>query len=148
MTSTMTPTRSERVTHGQPVARLAAGIAAGMLAGLIMFQVALAAGAPLGRVAWGGTHNTLPTSLRLATTVPIAIYALGALILLRHAGYSVGRFSPTIARRGTLVFAVVLTLSALANFASHSEWEGFLMGPTALTLAALSIIIARGGVAS
>jgi hypothetical protein len=148
MTSTTTPARRKRVTHGQPVARPAAGIAAGMLASLITFQVALAAGASLGRAAWGGTHNTLPTSLRVATTVPIAIYALGALIPLRHAGYSVGRFSPTIARRGTLVFAVVLTLSALANFASHSQWERFRMGPTALTLAVLSIILARGGVTS
>jgi hypothetical protein len=119
-----------------------------MLAALIMFQIALAAGAPLGRAAWGGTNDTLPTSLRLATGVPISIYALGALTLLRHAGYSVGRFAPTRARRGTWVFAVAFSLSALANFASHSEWERFLMGPTALVLAALSVIIARGGVAS
>jgi hypothetical protein len=94
MTSTMTPAR-RRAAHGPRVARLAARIAAGMLAGLIIFQVALAAGAPLGHAAWGGAHPSLPTSLRLATAVPIASYALGAIMLLRHAGYSVGRFSPS-----------------------------------------------------
>ena len=148
MTSTTTPARRERVTPGPPVARLAACLAVGMLAALIMFQVALAAGAPLGRAAWGGTHSTLPTSLRLATALPIVLYALGALILLRRAGYSVGRFSPTFARRGAWVVAVVLGLSALVNFASHSEWERFFMGPTALVLAALSVIVARGGAVS
>lgn len=145
MTSRMTPVSRERAAQELPVPRRAAGMAAGILAGLIMFQVALAIGAPLGRAAWGGTHSTLPTSLRLASAVPIAVYALSALILLNHAGYSVGRFSPAVARRGTWACAVVFSLSALANFASHSEWERFLMGPTALMLAALSVITARGG---
>jgi hypothetical protein len=118
-------------------------MSAAMLAGLVVFQLALAAGAPLARAAWGGTHVTLPTGLRVATLIPIAVYVLGALVLLRRAGYPVGGISPTIAHRGTWVFAIVLALSALANFASPSVWERLVMGPIALTLAALSLVIAR-----
>jgi hypothetical protein len=144
MTSTTTPTRSEAATHDRlVVARRAARIAVGMLGGLIVFQLALAAGAPLARAAWGGTHATLPTGLRVATLVPVVVYALGALILLRRAGYRVRVISPTIARRGTWTFAIVLVLSALANFASPSVWERLVMGPIALALAALSVVIGR-----
>jgi len=117
--------------------------AVGVLAGLVLFQLALAGGAPLARAAWGGNAKTLPTALRVATVFPIAIYALGALMLVRGAGYGVPGISARLARRGTWAFAVVLTFSALANFASPSVWERLVMGPLALGLAASSVVIAR-----
>ena len=40
-----------------------------LLAGITAFQVSLAAGAPWGRLAWGGGHDgVLPTDLRMAST--------------------------------------------------------------------------------
>lgn len=78
---TTTPTRPRPglgTDQRAPVARVCAVTAAGILAALVAFQVALAAGARLGQAAWGGQHTTLPPGLRIATIVPIAIYLLGA----------------------------------------------------------------------
>jgi hypothetical protein len=53
--------------------------------------------------------------------------------------------SPGFARWGTWAFAIILTLAALVNFLSLSPWERFLLAPTALLLAALSLIVAIKG---
>ena len=142
MTSTQRSETSPRVTCVRwPVARRAAQVAAVVLAGLVVYQIALAAGAPRGRAAWGGTHRSLPTSLRVGTAVPITIYVFAALILLRRAGYAIPHLSPRLARRGTWASVFVFSLSALVNLASHSEWERLVMGPLAFALGALSVVI-------
>ena len=143
MTTTLAhPPQSSTVT-GTPLIRYCALAIVGLLAALIAFQIALAVGAPLGRAAWGGDHTTLPTSLRIATIFPVAIYALGAAVVLRRAGYRVAHISKTVAGRGTWAFGAVLVLSALVNFASRSDWEQFLMAPIALVLALLTLAVAR-----
>lgn len=143
MTSAKIPASPDEVDHGRTDVARAARAATAVLIGLIMLQAALAAGAPLGRAAWGGTHTTLPTSLRIATAAPIAIYALAALVLLRQAGHPVGGLSASLARRGSWMVAAIFGASALVNLTSGSGWERFLMGPLALALAALSVLIAR-----
>jgi len=111
--------------------------------GYAVYQLALAAGAPLGRGAWGGTHTELPTTLRLASAAAIGLYGLAALVVLRRAGFSVRWISPAVARIGTWLLAVALTLSAFGNFLSPSSWERFLNGPVALILAGCCLIVAR-----
>jgi hypothetical protein len=114
-------------------------------AGLAVFQFALIAGAPLGRAAWGGTATQLPQSLRLASAVTILIYVLGALLVLRRAGFTIRWISAEFARWGTWALVIILTLSALPNFLSQSPWERFLLAPTALLLAVLCLIVALKG---
>jgi hypothetical protein len=118
----------------------------GLLA-LAAFQVALAAGAPLGRAAWGGTHVQLPTGLRVASAVAAAVWVLAALIVLGRAGFSVSPLPLTFVRWGTWILVGVLVLGALMNFASPSTWERFLWGPAALILAVLCLVVARSGAA-
>jgi hypothetical protein len=125
------------------VARRSAVAATVGFAAYAVYQIALAAGAPLGRGAWGGTHTQLPPSLRLASIAAIAFYGLAALLVLRRAGFRVRWISPTVARIGTWLIAAVLALSAFGNFLSQSPWERFLNGPVALILAALCLIVAR-----
>jgi hypothetical protein len=60
--------------------------AAAILAVLGVFQLALIAGAPLGRLAWGGQHEVLPPKLRLGSAVSIALYGFFAYIALARAG--------------------------------------------------------------
>lgn len=110
---------------------------------LCAFQLALALGAPLGGAAWGGTHPTLPTGLRWASLIPIVLYVLGGWVVLRRAGFRVPGIPMTLARRGTWAFAIILGLSAVANLASHSGWERYLMAPVALFLAVLCVVVAR-----
>jgi hypothetical protein len=130
------------VVRSPTLVRLAAVIVAVGFAGLAVFQLALIAGAPLGRAAWGGTSTRLPTSLRLASGVAILIYGLGAVLILRCAGFPIRWISPGLARWGTWALVIILTLAALPNLLSPSPWERFLFGPTALFLAALSLVVA------
>jgi hypothetical protein len=46
---------------------------------------------------------------------------------------------------GNGAFVIILTLAALVNFLSQSPWERFLLAPTALLLAALSLIVVIKG---
>ena len=50
-----------------------------MLGVLAIFQIALAAGAPLGKYAWGGEHITLPLNLRLGALSSPSIAAAPSL---------------------------------------------------------------------
>jgi hypothetical protein len=95
-----------------------------------------------------GRHAaTAADSLRIASVCSILIYGLGALVVLRWAGFPIGWIPPVLAHSRTWALAVTLTLSALINFLSHSPSERFVMGPAALLLAALSVFIAHRGTA-
>ena len=106
---------------------------------LMAFQIALAAGAPLGHAAWGGSHADLTTGQRVGSAVSAGFYIL-AIFIVR------GRAAGRIERRyrwGTWALVVILALSALVNAASDSRWENFLMAPVALALAGLCLRLAR-----
>jgi len=144
MSTTTAPFRPTSTDSGHLVHRRTALVVVGCACVLAAYQVALAAGAPLGRAAWGGDHSTLPDTLRIASVFPIVVYGLGSVVVLRRAGYRLAWVPPRVAHRGTVVFGVVLLLSALVNFASHSPWERFLMAPVALSLGLLTLWLARG----
>ena len=125
-----------------PARAPAVAAAVGFLA-IAAFQAALALGAPLGRAAWGGAHEQLPTGLRIASAFAVWVWALAALIVLRRAGVEVSPLPEGFVRWGTWILVGVLPLGALMNFASPSSWERFLWGPVALFLAALALVVAR-----
>ena len=55
--------------------KLAASIAAAIFAGLMLFQILLALGYPLGEAAWGGYYTELPAGMRIASALSAAFYA-------------------------------------------------------------------------
>jgi hypothetical protein len=110
-------------------------------AALAVFQAALAAGAPLGRAAWGGAHADLTSAQRAGSAASVGFYLVAiAVVRGRAAGRRERRY-----RWGTWTLAVALGLSGLANVASDSRWETFLLAPVALVLAALCVGVARSG---
>jgi hypothetical protein len=123
-------------------ARTAAVAAAVGFLTIAAFQAALALGAPLGRAAWGGTHAQLPTGLRVASAVAFGVWSLAALIVLGRAGFHVAPLPTGLLRWGTWILVGVLTLGAILNFASPSNWERFIWGPIALILAGLCLLLA------
>jgi hypothetical protein len=126
-----------------PVRLPAIAAAIGMI-GLALFQVALAAGAPLGRAAWGGTHaGSLPAELRTASAVAVLIWSAAAVVVLRRGGLGLLGVPEPMARWGTWVLFGVLLLGAMMNIASSSPWERYLWGPYALTLAGLCFLVAH-----
>lgn len=126
----------------------AAHLAALGFAGLALFQLLLAAGAPLGHAAWGGTDTDLTTTLRMGSALSVAFYAVAAGAVLRRAGHEVRWIPEKLARTGTWALVVIMGLSAFANLLSQSPWERFLLGPTAMVLALLCAVVARAPVRS
>jgi len=122
----------------------AALAATAVLAGLSIFQLLLAAGAPFGQAAWGGTHEgTLPTGLRIGSAVAVVLYAGAAALVLRRAGFRIRWVSAAVARIGTWVVTALLVLGALGNVASSSPWERAVLGPVTFVLAGLFLVVAR-----
>jgi hypothetical protein len=126
------------------LARRAAVAASVGFAGLALFQLLLAAGAPFGAAAWGGTNEgQLPTGLRGGSAMAIVVYGVAAAVIVARAGFSVRFMQGTVARIGSWILVALLALGALANFASESPWERFLLGPVTLLLAGLCLVVAR-----
>ena len=134
----------QSVAPGVPAIRTGVAAAVGF-AGIAAYQVALALGAPFGRAAWGGTHHgTLPPGLRVASAVGAVLWGLAAMISLQRVGRSsVLPVGPTFIRRATWGLVVLSFISAVANFASQSAVERFILAPVAIALAVLCFIVAR-----
>lgn len=125
--------------------RTASLLAALGLMGIALFQVALALGTPLGRAAWGGGHDVLPTSLRVASAVAVAIWLFAALVVTARAGVPTVPLPPGVTRWGTWIVAGLLLAGAVMNVASSSPWERFGWAPLALILAGLCLVVALNG---
>ena len=135
----LTPPRGARVrranglsSYSDVVPTVAALSAAG-LAGVAGFQVALAAGAPGGRFAWGGAGGSgvLPTKLRVASAASAGLWLSAAGLVLRRD------------QRATRCIAGLLMVGSAMNAASPSRAEARLWAPTSLALAGLTA--AAGG---
>jgi len=135
---------ADRGGGGSRASRAAAVLAASGFFGIAVFQLALAAGAPWGHAAWGGAHAELSTTQRFGSAVAVAFWSAGALIVLGRAGvWRAGARLAPLCRPGTWFLFAVSALSALVNFASPSSWERYLLGPLALLLAILCLVVAR-----
>jgi hypothetical protein len=123
--------------------RLAAILASVGFSALFVFEVLLAAGAPPGDVAFGGSSVVLPSTLRVASAVSALLF-LGAIwAVLSGAGVVRVGAGPVVVRRVLWCYVGLFGLSALTNLASPSPWERLLMTPLAVLLAACCVIVAR-----
>ena len=111
-------------------------------AGLAAFQAALAAGAPLGNAAWGGAHAELTSGQRVGSGAAVFAY-VAAICIVR--GRTAGRRERPY-RWGTWVLVGILGLASIANVASESQWESYVLAPVAIVLAALCFLVARTAV--
>jgi hypothetical protein len=137
----MTSLTGPLFTQGTAAVAAASGFVA-----VALFQVALAAGAPFGRAAWGGTHpGQLPAGLRVGSAVAVGVWLLAAAIVGGRAGVLASPFSPVFLQRGTWVLVAVTLLGAVMNLVSPSPWERFMWAPVTLALAGLCLMVARGG---
>ena len=121
---------------------VAAVVAYLLLAGLAVVQIALAAGAPLGRLAWGGKHRVLPRGLRIASAVSVLLYALFAFVISRAVGYATDVGDHREGYPLIWVLTAYFGIGVLANLASRSRPERLVMTPVALLLALCCLVIA------
>lgn len=113
-----------------------------ILAGLTLFQIALIAGAPLGRYAWGGTHTVLPLNLRIGSLVSILLYGLFSIIVLSKAELISFLSHSAIINVGIWVLAAYFFAGIFLNAISRSKPERNLMTPLVLVLAIATTLVA------
>ncbi|WDR00964.1 hypothetical protein PSC71_09580 [Devosia sp. J2-20] len=123
---------------------VAAYISAILLAGLAVFQAALAVGVPWGRFAWGGQHGRLPVVLRVGSLAAILIY-IGLLAIQMQKAH-VLQLLPIGDWIDAAAWAVVVfyLLGIVGNAASRSVSERWVMTPLVSMLFILSLVIALG----
>lgn len=124
-----------------PMDQIAAIAACAVLAGLGIFQGALIAGAPLGKMAWGGQQDVLPARLRIGSAVSIALYALFAYTALARAGVAPPVVNDTVTAVLTWVLTAYFALGVVMNAISRSKPERLIMTPAALVLAILYLVL-------
>jgi hypothetical protein len=99
----------------------------------VLFQTALALGAPWGDAAWGGGYpGTLPAWFRVASGVGALAWLWVLLVVVRRS------LGPTGRRRVLLVVAAYSTFGILANAASPSVLERAIWAPYCVVTAALA----------
>jgi hypothetical protein len=124
------------------IRRTAALLYAVISAGVVAFEVALAAGAPWGAYAMGGASpGQFPPALRIAALVQAALIVGMAAIVLSRAGLILAGWS----RVSYWLVWVVVALTAMSlvlNLITPSAGERALWAPVLLVLLASSIVVA------
>jgi hypothetical protein len=121
----------------------AAVVALALLAALAVFQGLLAAGRPLGRFAWGGQHEVLPTSFRIGSALSIALYAAFAVLILQAAG-GVSPLPEGAVEVAIWVLTGYFVLGIAMNAISRSRPERLTMTPVVALLAGSCLVLALG----
>ncbi|MER3388578.1 MAG: hypothetical protein RJQ01_00970 [Microcella sp.] len=114
-----------------------------IMGGLAVFQLALVAGAPLGRFAWGGQYRVLPAGKRVGSVVSVVLYALFTVVVLQRAGL-VDALPTIFVDIGIWVLVAYFALGIIMNGASRSRPERYTMAPLTLVLAVLALLVALG----
>ncbi|BBG01333.1 MULTISPECIES: hypothetical protein [Pseudonocardia] len=115
-----------------------------VLAVLTVFQIALVFGAPLGRFTFGGRYpGALPTGLRVAAGLSIAVYALMATLALDRAGV-IAVYPEGASRIGMWVVFGFLVLNMIPNAFSPSRSERLVMTPLLVVMSVLALLVALG----
>lgn len=122
--------------------RAAAIVYAVVTAGVVAFQLALAAGAPWGEYAMGGASpGQFPIELRVAAVVQAVVLALAAGVILSRAGVALPRWSRA-SRWLSWVVVGVATLSFVLNLITPSAGERMIWAPVVFVLLACSLLAA------
>ena len=108
--------------------------AAVVLAALMIFQLLLAAGLPLGKAAWGGAHRVLPTNLRWGSFASFFVLGIAAWSILARAGLVAPGAENMVVRVLAWVFAGFMVLNTAGNLASKSPVERKIMTPLTVFL--------------
>jgi hypothetical protein len=125
-------------------ALIAAAIALVAFAGLVVFQFALAAGAPWGRAAYGGqAPGVLPRQFRISSAVAAVVWIGVALVVARHAGIPVWAPLPD-AWLPVAIWVIVglLAIAVVLNTITRSVVERAIWMPVTIVLFGSTLVVA------
>ncbi|MCB9158193.1 MAG: hypothetical protein H6645_13885 [Caldilineaceae bacterium] len=121
--------------------RTAAIIYAVASMGVLLFQVALALGAPWGAYAMGGAYpGQFPPAMRVAALVQALLLLLMAGIVLSRGGVALRRWS-RISRWLIWVVVAFAAVSFVLNLITPSAGERMLWAPVAFVLFGSSLVV-------
>ena len=93
----------------------------------------------------GGAYSDAAASLRIQSAVIATLLVVACLVVRARAGLWQPLVSGRVIGVAMWVLTAVLGLTAVANVAAATNWERFVIGPLALALALLSLIVSRAG---
>ena len=110
-------------------------IGAVLLLLVVVMSVALIFGAPLGAFTLGGRFKVFPAKLRILLAVQLLLQVFFAIVLLQLGGYMSLWFSHKVTEVLGVALAAYLTMNCLANLASKSKKEKYVMTPLSVITA-------------
>ena len=124
------------------IARVAAIIYAIIILGVVIFEIALAAGAPWGAYAMGGTApGQFPPELRVGAIIQAVLLASMAIVILVRAGLILPGWS-RVSHWLVWVVVALTAMSLVLNLISPSAGERAIWAPTLAILLISSLIVA------
>lgn len=109
---------------------------------LVLFQLALAAGAPWGSLAMGGRFpGRFPPAMRVAAVVQVVLYVLMAAIIVSRAGVALPEWRE-VSRVAVWVVVALMAAAVAMNVITPSKWERRIWAPVALALFACGLVVA------
>ena len=126
---------------------LAAVVAAALFMSMVVFQAALALGAPVGANVLGGRYpGRLPVRIRVFSGIAAVVLVGAALVILARAGL-IGWPSDGAGLLGPASWAIAgfLVLNTLGNLTSRSRLERTVLAATTAVLAVLCAYVALAG---
>ena len=110
-------------------------IGAVLLLLVVVMSIALIFGAPLGAFTLGGRFKVFPAKLRILLALQLLLQVFFAIVLLQLGGYMSLWFSHKVTKVLGIALAVYLTMNCLANLASKSKKEKYVMTPLSVVTA-------------
>jgi hypothetical protein len=124
--------------------RIAGIVYAVLIAVVVVFQIALALGAPWGSYAMGGAYpGQFPPTMRVAALIQAGILLGFAGIVLARAGIALLAWE-RVSRWLVWVVVAFSVLSLALNLITPSAGERMLWAPVALVLLVCSLLVATG----
>ena len=128
-----------------PSARLAAWVFAGLTTLVVLFQLALAAGAPWGEYAMGGAFpGTYPATMRIAAVVQAVILCGVAVAVLARAG--IGPRGWWSGRQLAWAVVALLGVGVVLNLITPSGAERLVWAPVAILMFLCALRVATSPV--
>ena len=121
---------------------IAALIAVVFFTVLSIFQLLLAIGLRLGKLAYGGKYEKLPTNMRIMSIVAIGIFVLASISVLERAVIIIIFNNPILTMVIVWIIAIYLAFNTLLNLLSKSKPEKLIMTPISLISTICCFIVA------
>ena len=110
---------------------------------VVIFQLALALGAPWGEMAMGGKYpGRFPPKMRVAALIQLLLLLLVALVVLVRAGLVFDEYFE-ISKSAAWFVVALFVVSTFLNVITPSKKERMMGAPIAIILLACSLIVAR-----